>query len=131
MTGAILGRQLADGEFPIEAQVQRAIQQLEGNGAITIHVNPHDLTRLDALMKQADVDWKLPADARLNGDASLERGSCWAERGDLGLLVTLQQQLGDMSQELRKGLPNAQVERRSSPTEDQLMRRFPDRRETA
>ena len=72
-----------------------------------------------------------PQATKFVADAKLPRGACHAEGGDFGIISTLEHQLTETRQCFLEGLEDAQVERRNVPTEDQTMRRFPDRRETA
>lgn len=140
-TSQILQRTIDRNEFPIERLVGQAIERLEADRGLVIRLHPDDLRQLQAVLATSSKsqqtvsesttlmpDWE---GARFEPDATLERGSCWADGGDFGLLSTLERRIEDLRQCFMEGLDDAQVERRAIATEDQSMRRFPDRRETA
>jgi hypothetical protein len=126
----LVQKQLAQNEFPIEQLVARVAERLEPQQPATLFLNPDDLNLLEARGGEAGHDFlKANPDIRLLGDASLARGDCRAETGDLTIASRLDEQLNDLRAGLLETLPEAQVERRKA--RPSAIRRFPDRRHTA
>ena len=131
VSGHVLQSAIEQELYPIASLVQMAVERLESDRSIIIRIHPADLQQLQAALARSDAEWKLPANVKLVADTSLSRGSCLADGGDFGLLSTWDMQLADVHTSLKEGLQDAQTERRTSVAENQDMRRFPDRRETA
>lgn len=126
----LVQKQLVQNEFPIEHLVARVAERLEPQQPATLFLNPDDLNLLEARGGEAGHDFlKANPDLRLLADASLARGDCRAETGDLTIVSRLEEQLNDLRAGLLETLPEAQVERRAQRAT--TIRRFPDRRHTA
>ncbi len=121
--------QIEKGDFPIEKLVTQAINRLESDDPLTIHVHSDDLVRLNSMWESTDI--RQPENVRFVADDSLARGSCFAESRDYGLLSTLDARFAEIRQALLEGIDDAQTERRRTDEEGKQVRRFPDRRETA
>jgi flagellar assembly protein FliH len=117
-------------EFPIESLVRAAIGKLDSSGPIVVRLHPDDL----ALFKRrADESGSSLSDSgiRFDADASLGRGDCRADAGELGVWCKMQGQIEEMRQRLLETLEDAEIERRKTAAGDSGLRRFPDRRQTA
>lgn len=128
VAGHILRTEVLAGNYPLESLVREAIDRLGGPPMATVNVHPEDLAWLQS---HGDITTKFATIARWNGDRGLQRGSCFVEAGDLGLVANWSQQLEDIHRRLLEGLEDAQIERRGSRETPEGMRRFPERRETA
>jgi flagellar biosynthesis/type III secretory pathway protein FliH len=71
------------------------------------------------------------AEVQFAADATLARGNCRAEAGELSVLSQLDVQLADLRRHLLGSLEHAEIERRKAQPGDRSLRRFPDRRQTA
>jgi flagellar biosynthesis/type III secretory pathway protein FliH len=125
----VIQKQIEKDDFPIETLIKQAIDRLDTDDPLTMHVHSEDLVRLNALWESTDVP--RPENVRFVADDSLSRGSCLAESQDYGLLSTLDARFAEIRQALLEGIDDAQIERRRADEKLEKVRRFPDRRETA
>jgi flagellar assembly protein FliH len=84
--------QIAAGAFGIEELVRGALEQLHTKHGAVVHLHPDDLALLRerlgdlaALHAEQPVQWR--------ADASLTRGDCKVQSGDLGVWSNMQQRL--------------------------------------
>jgi hypothetical protein len=127
----LVHQRLEAGDFSVDGLVRQVAERLEAKDALTIHLHPADLSLLE---KQAgDCRRLLPGDGNLKliADASLNRGDCRAETGDMSLVLKVDQQLDEMRKHLLDILPDAEIEQRRAQAGDRQLRRFPDRRHIA
>jgi flagellar biosynthesis/type III secretory pathway protein FliH len=125
----VIQKQIEKEDFPIEKLVAQAIDRLESDDPLTMHLHSDDLVSLNHLWESTDQS--RPENVRFVADDSLSRGSCFAESKDYGLLSTLDARLAEIRQALLEGIDDAQTERRRTDEKSEKVRRFPDRRETA
>ena len=109
----------------------RLIERLEPGPLITVRLNPDDLRELQERLAGEPELSHSQGEVHLVSDATLARGDCTAEAGDLGLVAKIDQQISDIRQLLLENLDDAQVEHRKTQPGNQGIRRYPDRRETA
>ncbi len=126
----LLFDRLEAGAFPVEQMVRAAVQRLEPRQAVTIYLNPEDLTLLERRTADEPLFALDTEELRLIGDPTLARGGCRAESGEMGVLSNLEDHLADIRRDLLQALPAAEVERRK-PRGEPALRRFPERRATA
>ena len=86
------------GQFPFEALARRAVAHLASRQPVTLHLHPLDLALLEKRLPEeataAEAEFCLAADARL------PRGACRIEASELTARFDLEQQLGDLRQQL-------------------------------
>jgi flagellar biosynthesis/type III secretory pathway protein FliH len=123
----LLHERIAAGDFAVESLVREAVKRLPATQPVTVRLHPLDLQLLE---KRMGPNALLVPDAavRLVADASLERGDCRADAGEVGVLSQMREQLGEIRRHVLETLPAATLDRRQP---DRGLRRFPDRRNTA
>ncbi len=126
----VLYERLESGNFPIEELVRAAVKRMEPRQAVTVRLHPDDLALLERRTAEEPLFALDTEELRLVGDASLSRGDCRAETGDVAVLANLGEFLAEVRSDLLKALPESEVERRRAGG-DRNLRRFPDRRHTA
>jgi flagellar assembly protein FliH len=124
----LVHERLDKGEFAVEALVRQAVDRLGVNQPVTVYLHPSDLALLEKRLATGSHPALNLTALRLTADASLGRGDCRAEAGDLSVLAKMQEGLADIRRHLLDTLPEATVDRRRP---DHPLRRFPDRRQTA
>ncbi len=126
----VLYERLESGAFPIEELVRAAVKRLDPRQAVTVRLHPDDLALLERRTSEEPLFALDTEELRLVGDATLSRGDCRAETGDVAVLANLGEFLAEVRRDLLQALPEAEVERRR-PAGEPALRRFPDRRHTA
>jgi flagellar biosynthesis/type III secretory pathway protein FliH len=114
LAAAVAGRVVFDklqaSDFPIEEMVRQAVARLPVAPAVTVYLHSEDL----ALLRHRLADQSLlPAngpDVRLEADASLQRGGCRAEAGEIHVLADLANQLAELRQHLLWSTSHARSE---------------------
>jgi flagellar biosynthesis/type III secretory pathway protein FliH len=98
----VVRRAIRAEDYGVEEIVSQAVARMAGQDAVTIYLNPTDIQRLEQLQASSDQyefhDWNIQADKSLN------RGDCYADAGDVGILTTLEQHLTGLRQWLLEGL---------------------------
>ncbi|HWL07353.1 MAG TPA: FliH/SctL family protein [Planctomicrobium sp.] len=119
------------GEFAVEELVSRAIHEMGIGSAMTIFLNPADLTLLHKRLATLTPSWNLDQ-VELKADTGIARGGCRAELPEGRLLVSeVTTRLSEIRRHWMEELDDAQIERRRAAGESPPLRRFPDRREIA
>jgi hypothetical protein len=124
----LLQQSIEAGDYPIAKVVRQVTERLEAKQAVTVFLHPLDVTLLESNLG----NHTLFDDGRsvsVVADASLNRGDCRAETGDMSLLSNLQEHLAGVRDMLLNSLAEAEIERRKPG--EQNLRRFPDRRQIA
>ncbi len=114
VAGRVVFDKLQAGDFPIEEMVQQALTRLPAAPTVTIYLQPDDL---DLLQRRLADKPLLPAretHLRIESDASLRRGSCRAEAGEIHVLADLADQLAGLRQHLLWSASHAQSGSRSA-----------------
>lgn len=100
----IVGQAVDAGQFNLEPLLSKIAGQLdEGNAAISVRLNPEDLSALQEESTTATIVQQL----ELVADPALQRGSCIATQGQKQLLSTIEQRLDDAERLLKKGIDDA------------------------
>ncbi|MER3416545.1 MAG: hypothetical protein C4297_10085 [Gemmataceae bacterium] len=127
---AVAARVLQDraeaGQLPLVPMIQAAIERLGVRQGIVIRLHPLDCE----LLQKTDAMQHL-GKCQLQADAQLRRGDCVVLSGELSVAGLLHHQLDALREHLRGVLLDAEIERRKAQAGDRLLRRFPDRRQTA
>ncbi len=124
----VLYERIESGDYAIEELVRSAVKRLEPGSAVTVSLHPDDLALLERRQAEGTTAILTAEEMRLVADASMGRGDCRAETGDVALMSNLEEHLKDIRRDLLNGLPEAQVERRKNVAEERNLRRYPDRR---
>lgn len=75
---AVIGSELSDGRVAATTALTRALRAAPRDGAVTVHLNPSDLTTLEVLAVDVPTRVSLVADADVApGDAIVEGDHCW------------------------------------------------------
>lgn len=102
-------------EFGVEELVAQAIARVTISDSITIYLNPADKQLLETRQVEGDQRVEEPqtkdechalSDVNIQIDRNLNRGDCYVDAGDIGMLTTLEQHLTDIRQWLLEGLDN-------------------------
>ncbi len=109
---AVAGRVVFDkmqaDEFPIEEMVRQALTRLPAAATLTIYLHPDDLALLHRRLADKPLLPARDTHVRIEGDASLRRGSCRAEAGEIHVLADLADQLAGLRQHLLWSASHAQ-----------------------
>ena len=124
-------RAISASDYNVEDVVQEVISRLGAEKTVTVYLHPDDQELFEAQWNGKESSREVAARIQIKSDSNLQRGDCYADAGDFGLLTTVEQQLADLRQMLLEGLEDAEVERRQARSTGEGIRRFPDRRETA
>jgi hypothetical protein len=117
-------------QFGVRGLVDGLIDKLGLADPIRVALHPADLKLLQAQLAETPPAWS-PGLLTFTADPGLARGSCRGVAGGQELLSEAALHLAEMRRHLLEGLDDAEIERRHSSGQDQRLRRFPDRRETA
>ena len=109
--------------------MRAAVQRLEPRQAVTVRLHPDDLALLERRTAEEPLFALDTEELRLVADASMGRGDCRAETGDVTVVTNLEAHLAEIRRELPSALPEVEVERRKDS--ERNLRRYPDRRATA
>ncbi len=100
VAGRLVFDKLQAGDFPIEEMVRQAVARLPAAPAMTVYLHPEDLALLRRrLADQPLLPAREPA-LRIEADATLKRGGCRAEAGEIHVLADLANQLAELRQHL-------------------------------
>ncbi len=127
----IVRRAISAHDYDVAGVVQEVISRLGAEKPVTVYLHPQDQQLFESLWSQEGTSREVAARIQIEADSKLQQGDCYADAGDFGLLSTVEQQLGDLREMLLEGLEDAEVERRKARSTTEIIRRFPDRRETA
>lgn len=132
IAGEIVFRAIDAEEHGVQGMVATALSQLGMDSPVSVTLHPDDLALLESVTQDADdiPQWHND-EVTLRPDSSLPRGHCRATNEFTTLLSEVGPRLEALRKHLWEGLDDAQVERRKTAQHDSLLKRFPDRRETA
>ena len=127
----LIHQRIEAGDVAVQSLVRQVAERLESRETLTVYLHPADLALLE--QQAGDCQRLIPGEGSLKliADASLNRGDCRAETGDMNLVLRIDQQLEEMRKHLLDILPDAEVEQRRAQPGDRQLRRFPDRRHIA
>lgn len=108
VAGRVVFDKLQAGEFPIEEMVRQALTRLPAAPTLTIFLHPDDLALLQRRLAAKPLLPAREAHLRIEADASLRRGSCRAEAGEIHVLADLTDQLARLRQHLLWSASHAQ-----------------------
>jgi flagellar assembly protein FliH len=101
---AIAGRLVFDklqaGEFPIEEMVRQALARLPAAPVFKVYLHPEDLALLQRRLAGKPLLPVQETPLQIEADASLRRGGCRAEAGEIHVLADLADQLDGLRQHL-------------------------------
>lgn len=100
VAGRIVFDKLHAGDFPIEEMVRQALARLPAAPSFTVYLHPDDLALLQQRLADKPLLPAREAQVRIESDASLSRGSCRAEAGEIHVLADLADQLAGLRQHL-------------------------------
>jgi hypothetical protein len=101
----LIHEKIADDAFGIESLVRGAIERLPGQHAAFVYLHPDDLALLEGRLGEDAVAPGADVPVQLRADASLGRGNCKVQAGDVSVWSSLQQQLWEIRDVLLEGLP--------------------------
>lgn len=127
----IVRRAISAGDYGVEDVVNEVISRLGAEQTVTVYLHPEDQRLFEERFNKEEALREVAAKIQFRADPQLQPGDCYADAGDFGLLSTIEQQLTDLRQMLLEGLEDAEVERRKARSTSEIIRHFPDRRETA
>jgi flagellar biosynthesis/type III secretory pathway protein FliH len=108
ISGRLLFDKLQAGEFPIEEMVRQALGRLPPAPVLTVYLHPEDRA---LLQRRLEDNLLLPGretQLRIEADASLKRGGCRTEAGEIHVLADLADQLAGLRQHLLWSTNHAQ-----------------------
>lgn len=108
VAGRVVFDKLQAGEFPIEEMVRQALARLPAAPALTVYLHPDDLALLQRRLGDKPLLSARETQLRIEADASLRRGSCRAEAGEIHVRADLSDQLAGLRQHLLWSASHAQ-----------------------
>ncbi len=126
----LTGTAIEADQFAVDDLVRMALNRLEADGPVRVHLNPQDHVLLASLLRQTP-DAELLEQIVCVENPTLTRGSCRVESGSRNLVSDMEIRLEEIRRLWMENLSDTQVERRGDGTHGRSLRRFPDRRETA
>jgi flagellar assembly protein FliH len=120
---------LQSDRFAIEELVQAVVGRLDATGPVQVRLNPDYLALLQRQSGEGQIAGR--AELQFVPDATLARGDCVVDAGDVSLASKLEDQLDGLRQHLLRNVTDASTERRRAATGDRELRQFPDCRQTA
>ena len=124
------GTAIEADQFAVDDLVRLALQRLEADAPVRVHLNPQDHALLVSLLRQTP-EAELLEQIVCVENPTLARGSCRMESGNRILVSDMETRLEEIRRLWMENLNDTQVERRGDGTHGRSLRRFPDRRETA
>ena len=100
VAGRVVFDKLQAGEFPIEEMVRQALARLPAAPTFTVYLHPDDLALLQRRLAHAPLMPTRETQVRIEADASLRRGGCRTEAGEIHVLADLADQLAGLRQHL-------------------------------
>src|SRR5262249_18548239 len=79
------------GDLAVEALVRQVVQRLDPKQPVTVYLHPEDLSLLEKRLTDGQPLIPESTELRLSADATLSRGDCRAEAGDLSVLAHLEE----------------------------------------
>jgi flagellar assembly protein FliH len=131
VAGRLLQQTIDTGSFPVEALVRKVVERLGPKAPVNVFLHPDDLALLQRRLGENQPLFPDGSAVRVVAEATLKRGDCRAEAGEVSVLSQLEAQLNDLGEHLLGSLADAEIERRKALPGDRNLRRFPDRRQTA
>lgn len=119
------------GEYGIDELVRKVVEGLDVPGLVRVRLHPEDLALLERRFESGVPPWKEMREIELLSDARIQRGDCRADALDFGVIAKLKDRIAEIRDQLLNSIDDAQTERRTTQSQDESLRRFPDRRETA
>ncbi len=110
VAGRVVFDKLQTDEFPIEEMVGQAVARLPAAPALSLYLHPDDLTLLQRRLAGKSLLASRETTVRIEADASLRRGGCRAEAGEIHVLADLADQLAGLRQHLLWSASHAQSE---------------------
>src|SRR6266849_10648518 len=104
LASRILREKIRAEDFAVEAMVRETVAKWEPNQPVTVHLNPADLRLLERRLGSEEPTLPEDSQVRLFADATLERGQCRAESGDVTVLSQWQTQLEELRQHLLENM---------------------------
>lgn len=108
IAGRVVFDKLQAGEFPIEEMVRQAVAHLPAEPAPAVYLHPDDFALLQSRLGEKPLLPARDAKLRIETDASLRRGGCRAEAGEIHVLADLAEQLAGLRQHLLWSASHAQ-----------------------
>ena len=108
VTGRLVFDKLQTGEFPIEEMVRQAIARLPAAPAVTVYLHPEDRALLQRRLGDDPLLPLAEPKLRIEADASLRRGGCRAEAGEIHVLTDLADLLAELRQQMLWSAGHAQ-----------------------
>lgn len=108
VAGHVAFDKLQAGEFPMEEMVRQALARLPAAPSFTVYLHPDDLALLQRRVEDKSLLPAREAQVRIEADASLRRGGCRAEAGEIHVLADLADQLAGLRQHLLWSASHAQ-----------------------
>jgi flagellar biosynthesis/type III secretory pathway protein FliH len=108
VAGRVVFDKLQSGEFPIEEMVRQALARLPAAPTFTVYLHPDDLALLQCRLADKPLLPVRETQLRIESDASLRRGGCRAEAGEIHVLANLADQLAGLRQHLLWSASHAQ-----------------------
>ncbi len=108
VAGRVVFDKLQAGEFPIEEMVRQALARLPAAPTFTVYLHPDDRALLQRRLEDKPLLSARETPVRIEADASLRRGGCRAEAGEIHVLADLADQLAGLRQHLLWSASHAQ-----------------------
>jgi flagellar biosynthesis/type III secretory pathway protein FliH len=108
VAGRVVFDKLEAGEFPIEEMVRQALARLPAAPTFTVYLHPDDLALLQRRLADEPLLPTRESPVGMRADASLRRGGCRAEAGEVHVLADLADQLAGLRQHLLWSTSHAQ-----------------------
>lgn len=108
IVGHVAFEKLQTSEFPIEEMVRQALSHLPAAPSFTVYLHPADLALLQRRLAGKPLLPARETQVRIEADASLRRGGCRAEAGEIHVLADLADQLAGLRQHLLWSASHAQ-----------------------
>jgi hypothetical protein len=126
LTGVAIDR----GEFAVDDLIRKALNQMEIDQPVRVRLNPGDHELLKNLMRDP-AGRRMLENVSCFDDPALSRGSCRVESGRRIVLSDMESRLENIRRSWMEKLDDSEVERRGDGSASRILRRFPERRETA
>ncbi len=108
VAGRVVFDKLQAGEFPIEEMVRQALAHLPAAPVLTVYLHPEDRALLQRRLADRSLLPTRETQLRIEADASLRRGGCRVEAGEIHVLTDLADQLAGLRQHLLWSANHAQ-----------------------
>ena len=99
----VVRRAINENEYGIHELVAEAIERLPATDSIVIHLHPSDKDLFEQ-QRQRDTKQSGLHQLHVQADPSLDRGDCYIDGGDVGILTAMEQHLAGLRHWLLEGL---------------------------